>query len=214
MPRPPRSRPTRPTALVGPLPTLPRALDAVSERWWAATPRTRLLFGLLVAVAVVAAGVGHLAAAPYGHPTTVLVATRDLLPGERLHAQDLRRRTVPEELVPDGALTSAEGVLAAALPAGAIATDRHLGEGGWAAGLPEGRAAVAVPSERLPALTPGSRVELIAADHEGRGEVIGRDAVVLAAEVEEVWFGVDATDAVAISAAGQAGALAVIVLPP
>lgn len=214
MHHPRRARSARPTALVGPLPALPRALDTVSERWWAAAPRTRLLLGLLTVLSLLAAGVGHLAATPYGHPTTVLVASRDLYPGDRLEPQDLRRRTVPAELVPAGALETAHGVLAAALPAGAIATDRHLGEGGWAAGLPAGRAAVAVPSERLPSLTPGSRVDLLHADHEGRGVILGRDAVVLATEVEEVWFGVDAEDAVAISAAGQIGALAVIVLPP
>ena len=193
---------------------LPPALDALAERWWAATPRARLLVGLLAVLTLLAAGVGHLAAAPYGHPTTVLVATRDLHPGHRLEAHDLRRRTVPEDLVPAGALDAPEGVLASTLPAGAIATDRHLDEGGWAAGLPPGRAAVAVPSERLPALTPGTRVELVSADHDGRGVVLGRDGVVLAAEMEEVWFAVDAEDAVSITAAGQVGALAVIVLPP
>ncbi len=208
------ARPTRPASLAGPPLRLPPMLDAVAERWWAATPRTRLLLGLLLVIVVLAAGVGHLAATPYGHPTTVLVAAHDLHPGQRLEAQDLRRRTVPADLVPDGALEAAQGVLASALPAGAIATDRHLGEGGWAAGLADGRAAVAVPSERLPALTAGTRVQLVAADHDGRGVVLGSDAVVLASELEEVWFAVDANDAVAITAAGQAGALAVVVLPP
>ena len=193
---------------------MPPVLDALAERWWAATPRARLLLGLLATLTVLAAGVGHLAAAPYGHPTTVLVATRDLYPGQPLEADDLRRRTVPEDLVPAGALDTPGGVLASTLPAGAIATDRHLGEGGWAAALAPGRAAVAVPTERLPALTPGTRVELVSADHDGRGVVLGRDGVVLATEVEEVWFAVDAADAVAITAAAQVGALAVIVLPP
>ena len=173
-----------------------------------------MLLGLLAALSLLAAGVGHLAAAPYGHPTTVLVASRDLYPGEHLEPHDLQRRTVPAELVPAGALEDAHGVLAAALPAGAIATDRHLGEGGWAAGLPPGRAAVAVPSERLPTLTPGSRVDLLRADHDGHGVLLGRDAIVLASEVEEVWFALDAEDAIAVSAAGQIGALAVVVLPP
>lgn len=204
----------RPASLTGPPVRLPRALDGLAEAWWAATPRARLLIGLLAVLLVLAAGIGHLAATPYGPPTTVLVATRDLSPGERLVAADLRRRTVPADLVPMGALDSADGVLAATLPEGAIATDHHLGDGGWAAGLPAGRAAVAVPAERLPALTPGTRVQLVGTDHDGRGVILGNSAVVLAAELEDIWFAVDADDAVAITAAGAVGALAVVVLPP
>ncbi len=208
------TRPSLPASLAGPSLPLPPALDSLAERWWAAPPRMRLLVGALLVVVVLAAGVGNLAATPYGHPTTVLVAAHDLPPGQRLSPQDLRPRTVPEELVPDGALRSAEGVLASALPTGAIATDRHLGDGGWAANLAEDRAAVAVPADRLPGLHPGTRVELVGSDHDGRGVVLGRDAVVLATEADEVWFAVDAQEAVAITAAGQAGALAVVVLPP
>lgn len=208
------TRPSLPAHLAGPPLRLPPALDQLAERWWAAKPRTRLLAGVLALLLLLAAGVGHLAAAPYGHPTTVLVAVHDLQPGHQLTPGDLHRRTVPDDLVPDGALRAAAGVLASALPAGAIATDRHLGDGGWAANLPAGRAAVAVPSDRLPALHPGTRVELVGADHDGGGVVLGRDAVVLATEAEETWFAVDAQDAVAITAAGQVGALAVVVLPP
>jgi hypothetical protein len=193
----------------------PRPLDAVAERWWSARPRTRLALGLAALLLVVAAGTGHVAATPYGPPTVVLVAAHDLAPGARLTDADVARRTMPAGLVPAGALTRAEGVLAAALPAGAVATDRHLGDGGWAAGLPEGRVAVAVPAERLPGLTPGTRAQLVGADHDGRATVLGDDAIVLGVEeLGSVWFAVDADEAVAITGAAAVGALAVVVLPP
>lgn len=170
---------------------------------------------MAAALLVVAAGTGHVAATPYGPPTVVLVAARDLGPGEVLTESDLTRRTVPADLVPAGALRRSEGVLAAALPAGAVATDRHLGDGGWAAGLPAGRVAVAVPAERLPTLTPGSRARLVGTDLDGRATVLAEDAVVLGTEeLGSVWFAVDATDAVAVTGAAAVGGLAVVVLPP
>jgi Flp pilus assembly protein CpaB len=187
----------------------------VAERWWAARPRTRLLLGLSAVLLLIAAGTGHVAATPYGPPTVVLVAARDLSPGQVLTATDLTRRTIPADLVPSGALEHPEGVLAAALPAGAIATDHHLGDGGWAAGLPSGRVAVAVPTERLPTLTPGSTARLVGTDLDGRAAVLAEDAVVLGAEeLGSVWFGVDADDALAVTGAAAVGGLAVVVLPP
>jgi hypothetical protein len=212
----PLTRPVirRPTPLSGPPVVLPAWLDHLAERWWAATPRTRTAVALLVTIALLAAALGHAAATPYGPPTTVLVATRDLTPGDPLTAGDVRRRTVPRDLVPAGALDRAEGVLAAALPAGAVATDRHLGDGGVAANLPAGRVAVAVDSERLPTLSAGTRADLVGADHDGRATVLGRDAIVWAVELDTVWFSVDAGDAVAVTGAAAIGNLAVVVLPP
>ena len=200
--------------LSGPPPALPAVLDRIAEAWWSAPPRARWAAAGLLLVVLVGAALGHAAATPYGPPTTVLVAVTDLRPGDTLGPGDLRRRTVPADLVPAGALTEAHGVLAAALPAGAIATDRHLGDGGWAAGLPADRAAVAVTGEQLPHLTPGTRVDLVGADHDGRATVLGPGAVVLAAEMDTVWFAVAATDAVAVTGAAAVGALAVVVLPP
>jgi len=210
----PPSRRQRPRALPGPPLPLPRALDALAEGWWAATPRARGALGLLLTLAMLAAAAGHATTTPYGPPTAVLVATRDLPPGRMLSDGDLRARSMPRDLVPEGALADAEGVLAAMLPRGAVATERHLGDGGWASGLPADRAAVAVAADQLPRLTAGSRVALVGSDLDGRATTLGRDAVVLAVDADAVWFSVDLAEAVDVTAAGAAGNLAVVVLPP
>jgi pilus assembly protein CpaB len=201
-------------ALPGPPVPLPRLLDDLAERWWDATPRGRGAVGLLIGVAVLAAAAGHATATPYGPPTTVLVATRDLPPGQVLTEDDLRPRSMPSGLVPDGALHAADGVLAAMLPTGAVATAQHLGDGGWAAALPADRAAVAVATDQLPPLAAGTRVALVGTDHDGRTVTLGADAVVLAVEPEAAWFSVDVSDAADITGAAAVGTLAVVVLPP
>lgn len=213
MPTPPNQR-HRTRVLPGPALPLPRVLDGLAERWWAATPRARGALASLIGVALLAAAAGHATATPYGPPTTVLVATRDLPPGQVLSDDDLRPRSMPADLVPDGALDAADGVLAATLPRGAVATDRHLGDGGWAASLPADRAAVAVAADQLPPLTAGTRVALVGTDHDGRAATLGRDAVVLAVEPEAVWFSVDIGEAVDVTGAAAVGNLAVVVLPP
>ena len=206
--------PRLPRGLQGaPLP-LPRALDPLSEWWWRASPRTRTAIGLVAIVAVLAAGIGHAAASPYGRPTPVLVATRDLLPGEVPVAGDLEQVSIPSTLVPTAATLEPSGVVSHALPTGAILTERHLGDGGWAASVPAGRVAVPVGADQLPALTPGTRLDVVGAGADGHGRRLSAGAVVLSAPGDQVWLSVLADDAVAVSAAATAGALAVVVLPP
>ncbi len=200
--------------LPGPPLPLPRALDGLAERWSAASPRARSALSLLVGVVVLAAAAGHATVTPYGPPTTVLVAARDLTPGLALTEDDLRPRSMPSDLVPEGALDAADGVLAALVPRGAVVTLQHLGDGGWASGLPADRAAVAVAADQLPPLAAGTRVALVGSGHDGGATMLGRDAVVLAVESEAVWFSVDAGEAVDVTGAAAIGNLAVVVLPP
>ena len=193
---------------------LPRALDAASEWWWRATPRTRALLGVLAVVAVLAAGIGHAAASPYGPPTPVLIATRDLLPGEAPGPGDLERVSIPSALVPTAATLEPTGVVSHALPTGAILTERHLGDGGWAASLPAGRVAVPVRAEQLPPLNPGTHLDVIGAGADGQGRRPSTGVVVLSATGDQVWLSIEAGDAVGVSAAASVGGLAVVVLPP
>ncbi len=207
--------PTRlPRVLVGAPLRLPRTLDAASEWWWRATPRSRALLGVLAVIVVLAAGIGHAAASPYGPPTPVLIATRDLLPGEAPGPGDLERVSIPRALVPAAATLEPGGVVSHALPTGAVLTTQHLDDGGWAASLPAGRVAVPVRAEELPPLSPGTHLDVIGAGADGQGRRLSADVVVLSAVGDQVWLSTAAGDAVAVSAAASAGALVVVVLPP
>lgn len=128
--------------------------------------------------------------------TPVLVAVRDLAPGMALGPADVAVRTMPPELVPGGALGDPAGVagrqVVGGVRAGEALTDvRLLGPVAAvaAAGVPD---AAGVPVRLADAgvaglLTPGTRVDLVAAGAEGgpaapAGEpaVLAPGAVVLA----------------------------------
>ena len=169
---------------------------------------------LLGIAALLVLGLAHAAATPYGPPTTVLVAARDLPAGHELAASDLRRTTWPRDLVPHDGLERPQGRLASALPQGAAATRRHVADEGVAAALPDGMAAVPVPVEGLPVLSVGSRVEVVGRDLDGRAVVLARESSVLAIDATDVWFAVPSTNAPEVAAAGASGMVTVVVLPP
>ena len=200
--------------LGGPPIALPPWLDRLSERWWALTPRAR---GAVIAIGAtigVLAGFSHAASTPFGPPTTVLVATRDLPAGHHLASGDLRRATWPQDLVPYDGLDRSEGRLASGLPQGTVATRRHLAEDGVVATLPDGQVAVPVPVDSLPELAIGNRVEVVGRDLDGRAAVLARDSTVVAIDGTDVWFAVPATSAPEVAAAGASGLVTVVVLPP
>jgi hypothetical protein len=200
--------------LNGPPFALPDGLDRFAEAWWRARPRTRILCGVTVAVLALLAGVAHAAATPGGPPTSVWVVTRDLLPGDVLVATDTERRSWPEALVPDGALSRPQGIVTATLPRGAVVTDRHLGELGIVASVPPGRVAVAVPADQLPALAAGSRLDLIGPGPDGGGVLLATEAVVVAGDGDTVWLSIDPPAAIGVSAAVASASIAAVVLPP
>ncbi len=200
--------------LDGPPVALPPWLDRVSERWWRLTPRWRATVSIAAALLVIVAGLAHAASTPYGPPTTTYVAARDLPAGHLLQAGDLRRTTWPRDLVPHDGLDDAEGRLAAALPEGTIATQRHLADEGVAAALPPGQAAVPVPLEGLPELGIGSRVEVVSRDLNGHATVLARESTVVAIDATDVWFSVPAGTAPEVAAAGASGLVTVVVIAP
>jgi hypothetical protein len=200
--------------LDGPPFALPAMLDALAERWWRTRPRTRTGLSLGAVVLLVMAGVTHAAASPYGPPTAVWIADRDLTIGTVLTADALHRASWPRDLVPDGALQEPIGTLVAPLPRGAVVSDLHVGEGGVAASLPVGYAAVALPPESLPELAPGTRIDLVAADTQGGATTIASDAVLLGSDGTAVWVAVERAAATQVSGAALHGAIGVVVLPP
>lgn len=199
--------------LTGPPFVLPVALDRLAESWWRARPRTRLVIGAVVTTMVLLAGIAHAATAPDGPPTSVWVATRDLLPGEVIAGSDTERRSWPADLVPDGATERPEGTVSATLPRGSVVTDRHLGELGIVAAVPPGRVAVAVPVDQLPALATGARLDLIGPSPDGGGMLLAVDATVVATDGVSVWLSIDPEAALGVSSAVAANAIAAVVLP-
>lgn len=199
--------------LDGPPFALPPVFDRIAERWWRARPRSRVLLGLTLAVMVLIAGLANAAASPHGPPRTAWVAVRDLTVGHTLGPDDLERTTWPADLVPDGALSEPAGTLVAPLPRGAVATDRHLGDGGPGAGLPPGTAVVPVPVEAVPQLPSGTRLELVAGDRiDGTGQRITGEALVLRTDEAAVWLAVDHDDAATLASAALHGPIGVVVL--
>jgi pilus assembly protein CpaB len=171
-----------PTGPSGPVEVVAAFLGRVS--WRRAVLVRRCLAGVLVAVAAV------LALSPAGGGSTlqVVVAARDLAPGSVVAPADLTVMTWPADLVPAGTVgvEAAEGrVLAGALRAGEPLTDNRLAGAALAAaatGIPD---AAAVPvrladPDVAALLTPGVRVDVVAAAPEG-GEptVLADGAVVL-----------------------------------
>jgi Flp pilus assembly protein CpaB len=205
---PPRSR-SLPT---GPL-VLPARLDAWSDRWWALAPRVRVTVCVVLALAVVTAGALRGLTSPYGPPTQVLVATRDLSRGEVADRTALREATWPADLVPVGATLDADGDLTAALPEGAVLTAGHLTEDGIGGLTEPGRAAVPVPVEQVAELPVGTRLEVIVSDADGHGRTLAADAEVVAGDAVSRWISVDRDAAAEVAAAALRGTLAVAVLP-
>jgi pilus assembly protein CpaB len=200
--------------LDGPPPALPRLLDRAAERWWAARPRSRAALVAAALVLLLAGGVVRVTASPHGPPVTVLVATRDLPVGHELAPDDLRRARWPRDLVPAGAATDLRGTVVGALPAGAVATDRHVAVSGLAAALPDGHAAVPVPTDAVPTVPTGARLDVVVADLDGGVQVLARSATVLGADGDIVWFAVATAQAPAVAGAASRGGLSVVLLPP
>jgi hypothetical protein len=206
-------RPRSLDRLDGPPFALPRLLDRASEAWWSLSPRWRGATLVLAAGAFVVLGLAHASATPYGPPTTVLVAARDLPAGHQLTRHDLRRATWPRDLAPEDRLERAAGRLSTALPEGSPATRRHIADGGVAAGLPDGHAAVPIAVEGLPTLSVGNRVEVVGRDLDGRAVVLAQTGSVVAIDHTDVWLAIPAAQAADVAAAGASGMVTVVVLP-
>ena len=211
-------RPTDPLArlrLDGAPATLPRPLDLLSERWFRAGPRLRLVLTLVLALAAAAAFTVRMTTSPWGAPTPVLVAHNDLALGQDLTATDVQRARWPADLVPTDAVQElTDASLTVAVPAGTVLRAHHLEGGGVAAALDTGQAAVAVPRELLPAVPPGSHIDLVGAAGDGSATVLAAEVPVLRVEDEDVWVAVARPVAADVAGAAAAGALTAVLLPP
>jgi pilus assembly protein CpaB len=99
-----------------------------------------------------------------GPPVPAVVAAVDLAAGAPATAADLRVEQVPASLRPPGALATLDDavgqVVAVPLLAGAVVTDRHLGDGLGAA-VPAGHRAVRVRADGSARPEPGAVVDVV-----------------------------------------------------
>jgi Flp pilus assembly protein CpaB len=151
-------------------------LSRIRPPWLDLTLIRRLsAVGLAAAAAVVA-----LRGDPAGHRTPVVVAARDVAPGQVLSPADLRRADLPPDAIPDGAVTDPAKLLGAtstgAVHTGEILTDLRI------VGPRLAAAATGVPNARIvpmrladnaiaDILRPGDRVDVVAAEEtDGHGD--------------------------------------------
>lgn len=211
------SRPPLSRLLDGPPPALPAVLDTAAERWSRLRPRARFLLVALLVAALATGLTARLAASPWGPPVPVLVAVRHLDVGEPVTADAVRVVRWPASVVPPGSLTApaeASGTLVAPVAAGLPVTAGHLGEGGVAALVAEGHIVVPLLRDTLPLLAVGTRVDVIAADHDLRGSQLAADARVLAVDDHHLWVEVPRDAAPDVAAAGLRGAVVLAVVAP
>ena len=191
--------------------------------WWAVAACLALAAGMAGSSVVDRAEAARRA---WGATAAVVVATRDLQPGDRLDAGALAVEPRPRATVPASALTTLpeDRVAGAAILAGEVlVAERLAGEGldGPAALLPPGTRAMAIPAD--PSLTPpvavGDRVDLVvalaaAAEPSGGppGFTLVPDALVVAVEEAAVTVAVPRDDTSRVAVALGAGAVSLALI--
>lgn len=190
--------------LDGPPLSLPRGLDAVSERYWRLGPRLRAVVALVAIISLAVGVAGLVGRSPWGGSVEVTVAARGLPAGHVLTEGDLRTVPWPEGLVPQDAVTgSVVGTLVGVLPEGAVLTEAHLGRGGLGALVKKGRAAVAIPLDLVAEHTLGAVLDVVGTDGRGGVRTLAQRARVLAADGDHLWLEVDTADAAAVAGAAR-----------
>ncbi|MDP1818422.1 MAG: SAF domain-containing protein [Acidimicrobiales bacterium] len=163
----------------------------------------------------------------WGTSRVVLVAIRDLVPGDVLRAGDVDERSLPEPAVPeDRAATTAVGrTVHSPIYEGEVVVAARLAPEdlrGVAVRLPEGTRAVAVPAEvgTTPPLEVGQLVDVIVAfppDGSGAGPpgiVVAEAALVVDVAEAAVTVAVEADTAPRLAVALAHGALSLALVGP
>lgn len=184
--------------------------------WWLAVGLCALTVGAAVSHTVDRA---EQARAGWGQVRSVLVAARDLAPGEPLRASDVELVARPRAMVPASAVRAIprRATVGAAILAGEIVVterlaDRPLSE--VAARIPTGHRALAVPVEAsaAPPLLAGDRVDVLVALADGSpdgpaGFVVAAGAVVISVDELAVTVAVPRDIAPRLAAALGQGAV-------
>ncbi len=175
---------------------------------------------LLVSVALAAAtgavtyrslAAAERGAARYGHPVTVVVATSDLRPGDRVDAGSTALRELPASAVPSTAVHTAPlgRVIRSPIARGQVLVWANLtmpGTSRLAAALPPGSVALAVPTgDATLRVSVGDHVDLLSVTRDGGQRPVTSDAVVLATGGHTLTVAVRTHDAGAVATAITAG---------
>ncbi|MEX0953319.1 MAG: SAF domain-containing protein [Nitriliruptoraceae bacterium] len=199
--------------LHGPPVVLPRAIDRLSERWWRARPRARTAAMLALAMTLLLAGSVRSVLGPQGPPVDVVVATRDLEPGMRIHADDVTLVRRARDATPPGSLSAPSDVVGHTvhLPVvrGAVVTARHVTVSGISGLVPPGTVAVPVDPTLVAHVPVGTHLDLVARD----ATVLATNASVIARTEDVVWVAVPDGHAGPAAAAAASGQLTVVVHP-
>ena len=143
----------------------------------------------------------------WGDRRPVVVATVDLAPGLVLGDDNTRTEAWPVALLPDDALRSlpAGAVVAEPIGAGEPVRRRRIGRAGAgpvAALLPIGTRGVTVPvGDAPPPVSPGDRVDVVAAGLASDGSLVAADALVVAVDERSVVVAVRAAELPAVAGA-------------
>ncbi len=162
-----------------------RLLDAWNGGWSRTVLLRRAVAGMLVLLAAALA----LAPDGGGDGVAIVVASRDLAPGDALDAQAVRVVSLPSALVPDGTPTSVDAVagrvLAAPLRRGEPVTDVRVTGAALARSVSGDSGAVSVPirlsdPDVAALLHPGATVDVVAlGERQDQPVVLARGARVL-----------------------------------
>ena len=153
----------------------------------------------------------------WGDTRTVVVATVDLRPGQRIGAADTRTENWPIALVPADALSALpdDAVVAASIGRGEPVARRRLGRAGAgpiASRLPAGTRGLSVPvGDTPPVVEPGDRVDIVAADLGVGPRVVATDAEVVAVDARSVVVAVAVDELGAVAGALVAGSVVLAV---
>lgn len=217
-----RHRASRPTGLA---PLLRERVARLTRPGWSRTVNARRAVAALL---VVLAGVLALRGDPSAATTDVVVAARDLRPGQVLGAEDVRLVRQPSAHVPDGAVGSVDDVtgrtMAGAVRAGEPFTDVRVVGQSLAAAATGSSDTTAVPvrlsdPDVADLLRPGDEVDVLVVGEEvGEVQVLASGGTVLAVQPSDerrsgdgrlVVLGLPARDAAAVAAASLEQAVAV-----
>ncbi len=195
---------------------LPGVLDRTAEHWSRTGPRARLLAGVVAAVTVMAVAGYGATRSPWGPPTEVVVAARDLAAGTTLSDDDVHVASWPSALLRGGSFGAPGDVVGLTVVApvtdGMPLAPAAVSDGGWSSMIPAGHVAYPLDLEDPPTVSPGQFVDVVGGDGQTGAHRLTSAATVLGTDGHRVWLEVPREDAPSIAAAATWGHVTLVLL--